>query len=892
MNPTDSRASAAAPRAGWQDKTMRLLDIVLALAVLLPALPLLALALPGASWQHETWRGRHGQPVRLASLKLTAGLRGRLLGRLHIDRLPLLLSILKGQLAWVGPRAVALDEAIPRRLRATREQVRPGLFSLYTLRQRTSIDYDSEWACDAEQLAERGLRHDLGILVRNLLAGLYGQAAITASEPGLVDTVRVHPLTMNETLDAIERHRTTAGFLQLGFANPDCINIARRNARYRNVLNQAGLVVPDGIGMRLAGRLLKRGFRQNVNGTDLFPRLCQRLAGNGGRLFLLGGQPGVAEATADWVRHNHPDLTIAGTHHGYFDAAEEKQVIEQIRASRADVLLVAMGAPRQELWIHEHAENSGVRVAMGVGGLFDFYAGRIPRAPQWLREIGAEWLYRLYQEPGRMWRRYLVGNISFMTAVLMQRWLGSVELAQLAGDESVVSLAPQAKRAMLLMDFPASDAWMAGEESNHALLPLGDRPLLYRSLESLAGMGCQEVRILASHGLGRIREEVGTGARWGMAVTVEAVRGCADARKRIERTKLGDDESIWVVRADHWLPAQAIRGGDKNAVWVYLDDTHSLQWTGWALIGMSVRREFLAALDRNKLTLHRLPEHLDRIGAQAPLRFDQPHSVLEGQRQWLGRTSDAYDLHRETAPGIRIAATARVAPGARLIAPLEIGANSIVGSEASLGPNVVIGSDCRIEGDVEIRDSLVADQVALRGPAQLEQAIATRAGLLNIAHAVWLPARITGDLLRSTRPALPRLRIGIGERLLALVILVVSIVPAVLLRSLGKGGDFSQRVLPGLSTVIAGRLALVGVGEDHDLPDSITGAGWREALAEAPRGLVRPRDALGLEDPESAAWADVHWLVQPTWRERLRLLRGYFVPPGSQLVTVRPQSAA
>jgi len=114
-------------------------------------------------------------------------------------------------------------------------------------------------------------------------------------------------------------------------------------------------------------------------------------------------------------------LVVSGCHDGFFSPQEETEVIRHIAHSGADLLLVALGVPRQDLWIAQHLRETGVTVAMGVEGLFDFYAGRIPRAPQWLREMGLEWLYRLYQEPGRMWRRYLLGNSIFLGRVLAER---------------------------------------------------------------------------------------------------------------------------------------------------------------------------------------------------------------------------------------------------------------------------------------------------------------------------------------------------------------------------------------------------------------------------------------------------------------------------------------
>lgn len=164
-----------------------------------------------------------------------------------------------------------------------------------------------------------------------------------------------------------------------------------------------------------------QGVADNVNGTDLFPMLCERLAGTRHSLFLLGARPGIAEATAENMQQLYPGLKIAGTRDGYFTADEEQEVIGQINGSGATVLLVALGAPRQENWIMQNQQALDPGLMMGVGGLFDFYSGRISRAPVWVREIGLEWVWRLIQEPRRMWQRYLVGNFLFLYRVWREK---------------------------------------------------------------------------------------------------------------------------------------------------------------------------------------------------------------------------------------------------------------------------------------------------------------------------------------------------------------------------------------------------------------------------------------------------------------------------------------
>ena len=205
------------------------------------------------------------------------------------------------------------------------------------------------------------------------------------------------------------------------FVNADCVNLAFRDHAYRQVLQEADLVFADGSGMRLAGIVLGRRVRDNVNGTDLFPRLCKALAGRGKRIFLLGARPGIARRAAQWILDRFPGLAVAGYRDGYFSAEEESAVIEEIRHAQADVLLVAFGAPRQDIWIRDHLDRLGVKMALGVGGLFDFYSGRLPRAPRWIRKLGLEWAYRLYQEPRRLWKRYLIGNAAFLLRIFWAR---------------------------------------------------------------------------------------------------------------------------------------------------------------------------------------------------------------------------------------------------------------------------------------------------------------------------------------------------------------------------------------------------------------------------------------------------------------------------------------
>jgi N-acetylglucosaminyldiphosphoundecaprenol N-acetyl-beta-D-mannosaminyltransferase len=337
--------------------------------------------------------------------------------------LPALINVWKGEMSFIGPRPAEPGEVqASDRLAWRRFNVRPGLFCLWWIRSRANIAYGTEVSADAEYVENQTLLGDLGIALRAIPASLYGEGAAVA--PTYIDLlgVPIDNLSMEEAVESILQKAEGTEPRQVCFVNADCVNIAFRDAEYARILNECGLVLADGIGIKLAGKILNRNIRQNVNGTDMLPLLCRALESNQLGIYLLGGQPGVAASVAEWIRRSFPSVRICGHRHGFFSVLEQPAVLSEIRDSGARIVLVAFGVPKQEKWIHEHLGETGANVVMGVGGLFDFYSGRIPRAPAWMREIGMEWLYRFWQEPRRMWRRYFVGNFVFLARVLRDRF--------------------------------------------------------------------------------------------------------------------------------------------------------------------------------------------------------------------------------------------------------------------------------------------------------------------------------------------------------------------------------------------------------------------------------------------------------------------------------------
>lgn len=225
-------------------------------------------------------------------------------------------------------------------------------------------------------------------------------------------------ITMAEALDFLFSSLTGQQETQeMHFVNAHCINVAAKQDDYLAILRNAKAIFPDGTGIRKAGETLGNPIIDNVNGTDMFPLLCARCAREGKKIYLLGSGPSIAEKAAQWANAHAKTDIVAGFHDGFFSKEEERTVVETINASKADILLVAMGVPRQELWIHEQKNHLTVPVAMGVGGLFDFYSGSIARAPSWMRKTGIEWVWRLLMEPRRMWKRYIIGNAEFLLRI-------------------------------------------------------------------------------------------------------------------------------------------------------------------------------------------------------------------------------------------------------------------------------------------------------------------------------------------------------------------------------------------------------------------------------------------------------------------------------------------
>lgn len=206
---------------------------------------------------------------------------------------------------------------------------------------------------------------------------------------------------------------------QVCTVNPEFIIEARRRPVFRRTLAAADLCTPDGVGVLWAARRAGVRLDERVTGSDAIYRLSERAAVQGWRVFFLGAAAGVAERAAAALTRLYPGLQVAGTFAGSPAEGDWAQIRQRLAAARADLLFVAYGHPRQDIWIHQHRDELPVAVAMGVGGAFDFVAGVTPRAPLWMQRLGLEWLFRLVRQPWR-WRRMATLPL-FALLVLLER---------------------------------------------------------------------------------------------------------------------------------------------------------------------------------------------------------------------------------------------------------------------------------------------------------------------------------------------------------------------------------------------------------------------------------------------------------------------------------------
>ena len=217
--------------------------------------------------------------------------------------------------------------------------------------------------------------------------------------------VPVHPMTMAEAVNSLEQRMLGGEQTFVVTANAEIIMMCQDDAEYNNIISkQAELVLPDGAGAVWAGRHLGYKVPERVAGFDLYNQLLALSAQKGYKAYFFGGSPGIAEAAKAKSEEMYPGVQVVGCHNGYFTDADVPAIIKEINNSGAEMLFVALGAPKQEKWILAHRHELRPRILMGIGGSFDVLAGKMERAPKWMQDASLEWAFRLYKQPSRFMR--------------------------------------------------------------------------------------------------------------------------------------------------------------------------------------------------------------------------------------------------------------------------------------------------------------------------------------------------------------------------------------------------------------------------------------------------------------------------------------------------------
>lgn len=243
--------------------------------------------------------------------------------------------------------------------------------------------------------------------------------------------IYVNNITQSEVLQKTEEFVGSSKPHILSFVNPEIIMRAQMLPSYKEYLNNADLVAPDGIGLLLASKIIGTPLKERVTGTNIMYSLAEMSAKKGFRLYFLGAKFDVVKTAVKKLTCLYPTLKVVGMNHGYFSVSEEKNVIAEIKTKKPDILIVCLGMYKQEMWIKRNLAEINVPVCFGNGGAFDFVSGRVKRAPLWMQKSGLEWFYRLLQEPRRI-KRQLVLPL-FLILVISRKFRRTIRKRQKLG---------------------------------------------------------------------------------------------------------------------------------------------------------------------------------------------------------------------------------------------------------------------------------------------------------------------------------------------------------------------------------------------------------------------------------------------------------------------------
>lgn len=232
-------------------------------------------------------------------------------------------------------------------------------------------------------------------------------------------------LNVKETIDLVEEYVKTKTPLHLMGVNADKINEVNDNELMKEIVNKCGIINADGASVILASKYLNKPLPERVAGVDLMQDLVKLSEEKGYSIYLLGAKQEVVEKTSEVLKNRYPKLKISGIHNGYFKESDWSDISKELKSLKPDFVFVGITSPIKEYLIEFLQNDGNDSVFMGVGGSFDVISGNIPRAPKWMQKCNLEWLFRVMQEPKRLFKRYFVGNRKFIKAVIKEKKKGN-----------------------------------------------------------------------------------------------------------------------------------------------------------------------------------------------------------------------------------------------------------------------------------------------------------------------------------------------------------------------------------------------------------------------------------------------------------------------------------
>lgn len=232
--------------------------------------------------------------------------------------------------------------------------------------------------------------------------------------------VNLDLISIDETLSKVSKFIDTKQYVQHVVVNVAKLVYAQKDKNLRDIINSCPLINVDGAGIILGAKFLGIKIPERVTGIDLMQKLIEYSTLKGYRVYFFGAEEGIVSKVVDIYKKKYPDLIIAGYRNGYYSEDEEEDIVLDIKKSKADILFVAMGSPKKEIFLSKYSEKMKVPFTMGVGGSFDVIAGKVKRAPKWMQVLDSEWIFRLIQEPKRMWKRYAITNSMFAIMLIKE----------------------------------------------------------------------------------------------------------------------------------------------------------------------------------------------------------------------------------------------------------------------------------------------------------------------------------------------------------------------------------------------------------------------------------------------------------------------------------------